>query len=114
MALTSSDVIVIVVVVILMIAIIVAIVYFGIKAWNRQVRHEMGEDMKFIADVNNKSDLQHGHIDIPVYYINLKRSPERNDFMSEQLQRHHVKEWKRVEGVDGSNDSSVTYTNDFF
>lgn len=61
----------------------------------------------------NISDYQYDRIDIPVYYINLDRCPERNEHVIEQLQKHKVKNWKRIKGVDGDNDPSVKYTNNF-
>jgi len=41
-------------------------------------------------------------INCPIYYINLERSPERKDFMEKQFKKFHIKDFKRVVGIDGT------------
>lgn len=104
------------------VAIIIILIIFGFLVKNSiDQRREHQDRMNWItfygnlSSINNSdiSDYQYDHIDIPVYYINLDRSPERNEHMIEQLQKHKVKDWKRVKGVDGDKDPSIKYIKDF-
>jgi len=52
-------------------------------------------------------------LDIPLYYINLKRNPERNATMIEQLQKYNVPDYTRIEAVNGQDDPTMPYTNVF-
>lgn len=40
-------------------------------------------------------------INVPVYYINLDRSPQRKKFMEDQFNRYNITNYKRITGVDG-------------
>jgi len=44
--------------------------------------------------------LNKNNIDIPFFYINLKRSPERKKFMEDQLNRYNVGSYTRVDAID--------------
>jgi GR25 family glycosyltransferase involved in LPS biosynthesis len=41
-------------------------------------------------------------IHYPILYINLDRSPERNEFMLDQFKKYGIKNYMRINGVDGS------------
>ena len=53
------------------------------------------------------------NIDIPLYYINLKRNPERNAAMIEQFQKHNVQNYTRIEAVNGKDDPTMPYVSGF-
>src|SRR5439155_442477 len=74
---------------------------------------ELKSKLNFISQINTFRTQINSNIDLPVYYINLDRSPERNEHMQTQLQKFKVKEWKRIQGIEGPNDPSIIYTNDF-
>lgn len=52
-------------------------------------------------------------IDIPVYYINLSQSIDRENHMLEQINKYNISNTFRVEAVNGSQDKSINYFNDF-
>ncbi len=60
-----------------------------------------------------KTSSRKNNIDIPIYYINLERCKERNTYMKKQFKDYGIKQWKRIQAVDGDTDSSVVYSNDF-
>ena len=37
------------------------------------------------------------------YYINLDKSPERNEFMQNQFKKYGITNYKRLKAIDGSN-----------
>lgn len=49
---------------------------------------------KYISSTKNR-------ILLPVLYINLKRSPERNDQMIKQFKKYNIHNFHRIEGIDG-------------
>ena len=40
-------------------------------------------------------------INVPIYYINLDRSPQRQKFMEDQFKLYNITNYKRIVGVDG-------------
>jgi GR25 family glycosyltransferase involved in LPS biosynthesis len=60
-------------------------------------------------------------INVPVYYINLDRSPQRKKFMENQFDRYNITNYKRITGVDGKqlkntfkdNINGTTFTNNY-
>ena len=60
-------------------------------------------------------------INVPVYYINLDRSPQRKKFMEDQFDRYNITNYKRIAGVDGKqlkntfkdNINGTTFTNNY-
>jgi len=46
---------------------------------------------------------KHNKINIPIYYINLDRSPERNRFMEMEFKKHGITNFKRVKAIEGKN-----------
>jgi len=63
--------------------------------------------------LNNTFNGEVNNIDIPLYYINLERSRDRNEFMIDQLNKHRVSHWKRIEAVNGKADPTIRYINSF-
>lgn len=57
--------------------------------------------------INNKQKIKTlsqdyiSKIDIPIYYINLDRSPIRKQFMEDQFHKYNIKNFKRIKGIDG-------------
>src|SRR3990167_2007855 len=102
-----------------LIVIIVAVlcmVYIKNKNETVNVKNNLQTEINFISRLNtvvNYNSVEQNNVDIPIYYINLKRSPKRNEFMQQQIRSHNIKQWTRIEGVDGKNDPSVQYTNKF-
>lgn len=77
-------------------------------------RNQLQVEMDFISQINEIDVNENKHkLDIPIYYINLKRSPDRNEYMQRQIKCHNVFPWTRIEAVDGENDLSVNYINLF-
>lgn len=42
-------------------------------------------------------------INVPIYYINLDRSPQRKKFMEEQFDKYNIFNYQRITGIDGKN-----------
>lgn len=76
------------------------------------IRANLEANLNFVTAVSTFF-LPSSNLDLPIFYINLDRSPDRNQFMRSQLTVHAVPDWTRISGVDGQNDPSVEYTNDF-
>jgi GR25 family glycosyltransferase involved in LPS biosynthesis len=52
-------------------------------------------------DINENKRIQDSYkINIPIYYINLERSIDRNNYMKEQLKKYYINA-KRIEAIDG-------------
>ena len=47
--------------------------------------------------------IENNKLNIPVYYLNLSRSPERNKYMIEQFNKFNINNYHRVEAIDGKN-----------
>lgn len=74
--------------------------------------------------LNTNSQIHSDKLDdIKIYYINLDRSPERNEHMKKQLQKYSLKA-QRISGVDGSkleldrgtviyDDKVISYVNNY-
>jgi len=104
--------IVLAILIISIIGIILAyVIYTNYKIENENVVKSLVSGLKMISAVNQT--ITHNNIDIPIYYINLKRSPERQEYMQKQIEQHNVKNWTRIEGVNGKNDPTVKYINNF-
>lgn len=60
-------------------------------------------------------------IDVPIYYINLDRSPERKKFMEDQFRKYNISNYKRIPAIDGKKISNIlhdtidgiTFTNNY-
>ena len=60
-------------------------------------------------------------INVPIYYINLDRSPQRQKFIEDQFDRYNITNYKRIAGVDGKqlkntltdNINGTTFTNNY-
>lgn len=49
-------------------------------------------------------------LNIPkIYYINLNRSKERNEFMINQFNKYNIENYKRIEAIDGKTDNLEEY-----
>ena len=60
-------------------------------------------DSKNYKLLQDKPDLININLSsIPIYYINLNRSPDRQNWMEGQFQRYGIDNYTRTEGVDGS------------
>lgn len=104
--------IVLAILIVLIIGIILAyVIYTNYKINNQNVANSLASEIKFISAINQM--ISHNNIDIPIYYINLKRSPERHEYMQKQIEQHNVKFWTRIEGVNGKTDPTVKYINNF-
>ena len=53
--------------------------------------------------VKNNILIPNKYIDIPVYYINLDRSIERNKYIKNQFLKYGINNYKRVSAIDGNN-----------
>jgi hypothetical protein len=81
---------------------------------------------------NNKDIVLKNLGNIPIYYINLERSPERKKYMKDQFEYYGITNYHRIDGVDGkkirkwydinnieqgevvfSNNSVISYSHDF-
>jgi GR25 family glycosyltransferase involved in LPS biosynthesis len=60
-------------------------------------------------------------INVPIYYINLDRSPQRQKFMEDQFKLYNITNYKRIVGIDGKqlkntltdNINGTTFTNNY-
>lgn len=60
-------------------------------------------------------------INVPIYYINLNRSPQRQKFMEDQFKLYNITNYKRIVGIDGKqlkntltdNINGTTFTNNY-
>jgi GR25 family glycosyltransferase involved in LPS biosynthesis len=60
-------------------------------------------DSKNAKRLHNTPDLINTNLsNIPIYYINLNRSPDRRNWMEGQFQKYGIDGYTRSEGVDGS------------
>ena len=50
-------------------------------------------------------------INVPVYYINLDRSPQRQKFMEDQFKLYNITNYKRIVGVDGKQLNNILKDN---
>ena len=50
-------------------------------------------------------------INVPVYYINLDRSPQRKKFMEHQFDRYNITNYKRIAGIDGKQLNNILKDN---
>ena len=63
--------------------------------------------LQYVDFLSENYKPNYKNIDIPIYYINLDRSIDRNSHMKEQIKKYNIKNIKRVRAVDGKeiNDS---------
>jgi len=95
----------------IVIVIVLAILwYLADKA--KKVKNKLINNRQYLRDIYPDQGVA-GNIDIPLFYINLARSPERRQFMTEQFEFYQIKNYTRIEGVDGKNDPSIKYKNGF-
>lgn len=78
-----------------------------------QTREALKDRQNIILNLSNTLNKEVNNIDIPLYYINLDRSRDRNEFMIDQLNKNRVQHWKRIEAVNGKADPSIRYINSF-
>lgn len=52
-------------------------------------------------------------IDVPIYYINLDRSTERRQKFEDQVELYCIPDTHRIVGVNGDNDPTINYRNEF-
>lgn len=64
------------------------------------------ENKKYIKNINDK-------IDLPIYYINLDRSTERNKFMKNQFDIFDLKDVTRISAIDGQKLNNNYFINDY-
>ena len=50
-------------------------------------------------------------INVPIYYINLDRSPQRKKFMEHQFEHYNITNYKRISGVDGKQLNNILKDN---
>lgn len=71
----------------------------------------------FLITLNDQNSLENQNlqnIDIPVYYINLQRSVERENYMQEQIKKYNITNVTRIEAIDGKKlNNKIEYTSDF-
>ena len=80
------------------------------------VEKDLEENRKLLIDIHSQKKELYGSLlnpydiveqklnnnSIPIYYINLLRSDARNEFVTNQFDLYGIKNYQRVEGVDGS------------
>jgi len=105
-------VILVIVIVIVVIGLVVTLIISRRPSYD-QVCSELKRKMRRLHRRYDPDRDTANYIDIPVYYINLKRSPERNEAMIERFNQYGVTNYMRIEGVNGDDDPSIRYRNDF-
>ena len=50
-------------------------------------------------------------INVPIYYINLDKIPQRNKFMEEQFVHYNITNYKRISGIDGKQLNNILKDN---
>lgn len=105
----------------LLIAVVVVfVVVYYLVMWNNtqqpapapEVSQSINDGRKFMKTVAPYLNNLTNPIDVPVYYINLQRSQDRNKFMLKQLKKYSVTNYTRVDAIDGKH-IEVEYINEF-
>jgi GR25 family glycosyltransferase involved in LPS biosynthesis len=86
-------------IILLLLLIVILIVFIACKRPKKtreNLNHHVANPIKLSDNIINQ-------IDIPIYYINLDKSPERDEFMKNQFKRYGIKNYKRVQAINGTN-----------
>jgi len=103
---------VILIIIVIIIIIIGLCIIYGLPNIDH-VSKQLGQKLKQIHKRYDPSKDVSQYVDIPIYYINLNRSTDRNATMIQRFQTYGITDYTRVQGVDGSDDPSVNYSADF-
>lgn len=97
--------------VVFFVTIIVLLIFFY---YHDTVASQLTEDQKSLKTIISKLPKEN-KMQIPILYINLDRSKERNQHMLNQIKEYKLSA-KRISGIDGSNlknNPNIKYTNTF-
>jgi GR25 family glycosyltransferase involved in LPS biosynthesis len=104
--------------IIIFITIILFLYLFSIFYYDKMIESIKFNTLKIHSIALNSNNK---NIDIPLLYINLNRSPDRNQYILDQLDTLNITNYKRVDGIDGKKLKSIkegevdgiSYKNDY-
>jgi len=91
----------------LIICLIILCISFAVL-WNKRsekfLKNKPTALTNSIATDNMRASVlnQHHNFNIPVYYLNLDRSPNRKIYMENQFKRYGINHFKRIRAIDGA------------
>jgi GR25 family glycosyltransferase involved in LPS biosynthesis len=86
--------------IIIIICILIITIYLFYKLLSYILIYSVNNRIRTIDTFSKQTRIN--PIDIPVFYINLDRSIERNNYLINELNKYKVENYKRISAVDGS------------